>query len=140
MFKNKGVMWGKNLCRKNAFAPAACSETCLTALFVVPTPLLYAVGPEVPGAGTILQQIKPVVPPTPSAIAPGLKIESDNGAALPPSAAFMVKITRISDNTLFDTATLDALMADGKGRIILLLNWVNRSFALPTIIIAKTIR
>lgn len=77
-------------------------------------------GPVVPGAGSILQQVQPVTPPAPSPSGTGLKIEREGGAKLPPGAPFEVKTLRISGNTLFDTPTLHALVADGEGRTITL--------------------
>lgn len=89
----------------------------LAALFVAFAPLAsQAAGPVVPGAGSILQQVQPVTPPTPSSTGTGLTIEREGGAKLPPSAPFEVKAIRISGNTLFDTPTLHALVADAEGK------------------------
>ena len=73
-------------------------------------------GPVIPGAGSILQQIQPVTPPSPSSTGTGLTIERGGGSTLPPSAPFEVKTIRISGNTLFDTPTLHALVADAEGK------------------------
>lgn len=67
-------------------------------------------------AGSLLQQIKPSAPSAPSSDETGLRIEQSAGARLPPSAPFEIKIIRIAGNTLFDTATLHALVADAEGK------------------------
>lgn len=89
----------------------------LAALLVASFPLIVqAAGPVTPGAGTILQGIKPLEPPAPSPDEPGLQIEQPGGATLPPSAPFPVKAIRISGNTSFDTQTLHNLIADAEGK------------------------
>jgi hemolysin activation/secretion protein len=70
----------------------------------------------VPGAGSILQQIQPVKPPPPSPAGTGLHIEPEEGTTVPPGATFEVKTLRISGNTLFDTSSLHALVADAEGK------------------------
>ena len=92
----------------------------LGALLVATTPLLYAAGAEVPNAGSILQQLKPTTPPAPSNNEPGLRVEHDNAAKLPPSAPFLVKSIQITGNTLFDSATLHALVASAEGQTLTL--------------------
>lgn len=79
-----------------------------------------AAGPANPNAGSILQQIKPVTPPAPSPTGTGLTIEREGGGKLPPSAPFNVKTIQISGNTLFDTPTLHALVADAEGKSLTL--------------------
>jgi hemolysin activation/secretion protein len=88
-------------------------------------PLLFplvaqAAGTVAPGAGTILQQVKPVEPPAPSSNGTGLKIEQGEGAKLPPSAPFLVNTIRITGNSLFATATLHALVMDAEGQSLTL--------------------
>ena len=75
-----------------------------------------APAPAPPGAGSLLQQIQPVEPPPPPADNPGLVIEPQGSATLPPSAPFPVTSIRISGNTSFDTAALHALIAGAEGR------------------------
>ncbi|BBI99978.1 hypothetical protein FGKAn22_16710 [Ferrigenium kumadai] len=87
----------------------------LAALLSLPL-AAQAAGAVVPDAGSLLQQIKPSAPPEPSPSETGLKIEPRSGVKLPPSAPFEVKAIRISGNTLFDTATLHALVAEGEGK------------------------
>lgn len=70
----------------------------------------------VPDAGSLLQQIKPAAPPAPSPAETGLTIRNERGEKLPPSAPFLVKSIKITGNTLFDTATLHALVADAEGK------------------------
>lgn len=79
-----------------------------------------AAGPVAPDAGTILQQVQPVMPPVPSSTGTGLRIEQQGGAKPPTSAPFEVKSIQISGNALFDTATLHALVADGEGKSLTL--------------------
>lgn len=89
------------------------AERLFAASLLVP---LAALAAGTPDAGSILQQIQPAAPPTPSPNPPGLRIEPQGGVKLPPSAPFEVKAVRIEGNTLFDTATLHALVADGEGK------------------------
>jgi hemolysin activation/secretion protein len=72
--------------------------------------------PVVPDAGAILRQIQPPRPPAPPSSGTGLRIEKDNGAPAPASVAFEVKTLQISGNTVFDTPTLHALVADAEGK------------------------
>lgn len=80
----------------------------------------YAATPGAPGAGSILQQIKPSLPQAPSPSEPGLRLEGEGGVKLPPSRAFLVKKIEITGNTLFDTATLHALVAGSEGQMLTL--------------------
>jgi hemolysin activation/secretion protein len=73
-----------------------------------------------PGAGSILQQAQPVTPPPPASNETGLRIEAQNSGTLPPSAPFLVNTLSISGNTLFDTPTLHALVADAEGQTLTL--------------------
>jgi hemolysin activation/secretion protein len=88
----------------------------LAALLVVCAPLAATGAESVPGAGSILQQIQPVNPPTPSSNATGLTIEQDGRVNLPASAPFPVKSIELSGNTTFDTPTLHALVAEAEGK------------------------
>lgn len=72
------------------------------------------------GAGTLLQQVQPSAPPAPAPAATGLTVERNAGAPLPPGTPFAVNTLRLSGNTLFDTATLYALVADAVGRSLTL--------------------
>src|SRR3984885_8964333 len=89
----------------------------LLAAALVSTPPLIAVAaePVVPGAGSILQQTQPQLPPPPSSTGTGLAIEQPGGPTLPASAPFLVKVIEISGNTAFDAATLHALVAPEEG-------------------------
>jgi hemolysin activation/secretion protein len=85
--------------------------------------------PALPGAGSLLQQIQPVEPPPAPSDNPGLVIEPQGSATLPPSAPFPVTSIQIIGNTSFDTATLHGLIAGAEGRELTLpeLNdWVTR--------------
>jgi len=72
--------------------------------------------PAVPNTGSILQQIKPNIPPPPSSSSTGLTTEQPNTTQLPQTVAFAVKSIQIQGNTRFDTATLHALVADAEGK------------------------
>lgn len=79
-----------------------------------------AAGPVPPDVGSILQQSQPVAPLSPSSIGSGLTIERKNEGGLPQSLPFLVKSIRISGNSVFDTATLQALVADADGKFLTL--------------------
>ncbi len=74
----------------------------------------------VPDAGDILRQMIPPTPPAPSTSDTELGIERGDGAKLPPSPPFLIQRIQITGNTLFDTATLHALVADAQGQNITL--------------------
>lgn len=76
----------------------------------------HAAAPVAPNAGSLLQQVQPVAPPLDNAPKSSLIIEPASGHPLPPSAPFLVKTIRIAGNTLFDSATLHALVADAEGK------------------------
>lgn len=88
-------------------------------LFLFPL-AAQAAGAVAPGAGSMLQQVEPLVPPAPSSDGTGLKMEQGGAAKLPVSAPFPVNSIRITGNTLFDTATLHALVADAEGQSLAL--------------------
>lgn len=93
----------------------------MAALLVAFFPLAtLAAGPVTPDAGSILQQIQPLTTPVPSSGETGLTIERADGSKLPPSAPFLVQSIQITDNTLFDTPTLLALVADAQGQTLTL--------------------
>jgi hemolysin activation/secretion protein len=73
-------------------------------------------GTVIPDGGSILRQIQPDKRATPSPSGTGLRIEREGGARLAPGIAFEVNAIRISGNTLFDTATLHALVANAEGK------------------------
>jgi hypothetical protein len=92
--------------------PLRTTKPLLAALLVALVPLAaQAVGPVVPGAGSLLRQIQPPTPPPPSSTGTSLTIVPDGGGTLPPSTPFLVNTIEISGNTLFDTPTLHALVA-----------------------------
>ena len=59
-------------------------------------PAARAAGPATPDAGTILQQVQPVTPPSPLSTQTGLTIEQKGTPKPPPSPAFLVKTIRIT--------------------------------------------
>jgi hemolysin activation/secretion protein len=87
-------------------------------LFLAVSPLLAeAANPTIPDAGAILQQVRPVEPNRPSPADTGLRIDAPEKASLPVGEAFLVNSIRIVGNTLIDTATLHALIADAEGQL-----------------------
>jgi len=96
-----------------------------TPLFAALLAAMSALGAQaadtvVPSAGSILQQVQPVTPATPAPSGVGLTIERADGAQLPASVPFEVKSLQISGNSLFDTPTLNALVADALGQTLTL--------------------
>lgn len=75
-----------------------------------------AAPPVVPGAGTIIHEAEPVTPPAPSSSGTGLSIESPQSQQPATGAPFAVKTLRITGNTVFEAATLHALVADAEGQ------------------------
>jgi len=97
--------------------PRGTRKPLFAALLAACVPLAaQAADPVPPGAGSILQQVQPAMPPTPSPSGTGLTIEREGGASLPSSAPFLVQSIRIVGTTLFETATLHALVADAEGK------------------------
>src|SRR5471030_3305208 len=94
-------------------------QAALLAILLLPC-AVQAAEPVVPGAGSILQQNQPVTPPAPSPNGTGLAIQQEGGAVLPASAPFPVKAIELSGNTVFDTPTLHALIADAEGKSLTL--------------------
>jgi hemolysin activation/secretion protein len=92
------------------------AQLLLAATLAVFMPLAAQAAEAPPGAGSILQQIQPANPPAPSSNGTGLSIEQDGRTNLPPSAPFPVKSIQLSGNTVVDTATLHALVADAEGK------------------------
>jgi len=95
------------------------------ALLAIASPLAIAAAPPtsaptVPDAGTILQQVQPVIPPPPPSSGTGLTIEQQLGANPPTTAPFLVRSIQIVGNERFDTATLHALVADAEGQSLTL--------------------
>ena len=90
------------------------AQPLLIAILALPLAAQAAETP-VPSAGTILRQVQPVTPAVPSPSSTGLTIENQDGRVLSPSAAFRVNAFQITGNTLFDTPTLHALVADAEG-------------------------
>ena len=91
------------------------------ALLVAFPPLVAAqTGPVIPGAGTILQQVQPVAPPPRSSTGTDLTINREADVKLPPGAPFLVNTIRITGNKKIATATLHALVAEGEGKSLTL--------------------
>jgi len=100
-----------NLMIKRNLTPIAAMLLSLPlAAMAAPPPVV------VPGAGSILQQVQPVVPSTPSTDATGLKLAPQGASNLPQSAPFTVSAITISGNTIFDVNTLHSLVMNAEGQ------------------------
>jgi len=97
-------------------SPAHGLKAYILIAFLLHHPLIAQAAPVAPDAGSILQQVQPAEPLLPSPDNTGLHIEPEAVGKLPPSAPFEVKVFKISGNTLFDTLTLHALVADEEGK------------------------
>jgi len=80
---------------------------------------LAALG-QVPNAGSLQQQVQPPAPATPAPAVPRVTIEQSERAPMPATAAFEVRVIRITGNTAFETPVLHALVADGEGKSLTL--------------------
>jgi len=69
----------------------------------------------IPNSGQILQQV-PSKPPEKPVAAPGLAIESSTSDTTEDTTPFAVTHLQVEGNTIFDNATLHALVADGEGK------------------------
>lgn len=88
----------------------------LVAMLALPGMALAA--PAAPNAGTLLQQIEPQKAPAPSKDETGLRRPQEKGAKAESAVTFEVKHIRITGNTLFDSATLHALVMDAEGKTL----------------------
>ena len=101
----------------------------ITVLLVLSLPLVsQAQSPGIsgvrgaPDAGGLLQQLLPLIQPSPGSGSAGLLLEQADGsrAPLPASDPILVQRIRITRNTLFDTETLHALVAQAEGQSLTL--------------------
>ncbi len=97
-----------------ATLPAALAATLFTALAAFGAQA--AEPPAAPGAGNLLQQLKPAAPASPSATTTGLTVRREDGATLPPGEALEVNALHITGNTRFDATVLHGLVADAEGK------------------------
>jgi hemolysin activation/secretion protein len=92
--------------------PRMSPATRLPTAFVLALPLLCAAAENVPNAGGLLQTVpaQPLQRTAPGASSlPALR--PDPQAAMPDTTPFVVRQLRIEGNTVFDSATLEALLA-----------------------------
>ena len=89
-------------------------------LLAFSAPGAAAAVPAPPDAGAILQQLGPPAAPAPMPTGTGLMIERPDHSKLPLTAPFLVQQLQIAGNTLFDTATLLALVANAQGQTLTL--------------------
>jgi hemolysin activation/secretion protein len=73
-------------------------------------------GQSLPDAGSILQQLQPSLPASPSSEAPSLQMQPRDDTALPDSAPFEVKRLHVSGNSVFATEILHTLVASAEGK------------------------
>ena len=95
-----------------ACLPRAPYAAWVSAALLLALPLVSAAADNVPNAGSLLQTVPPAQPQraTPEASAlPALR--ADDPAAMPDTRPFLVRQLRVEGNTVFDTATLQALLA-----------------------------
>jgi hemolysin activation/secretion protein len=102
-------------------------STLRGAIVLILTPLLalaplgwLTAAPAVPDAGLILQEFKLLLPQRPSLGEAKLKIEQQDIFAWPQSKPFLVGTILIKGNTVFDSATLLALVSDARGQMLTL--------------------
>ncbi|MEY3872412.1 MAG: hypothetical protein RLZZ296_1407, partial [Pseudomonadota bacterium] len=89
----------------------------LVASNLILTATAHAAGLALPDAGSILQQVQPVPAPTFSPNSPSLMFDkSKGGTRLLSSQTFVLRGISITHNTIFDTPTLSALVADALGK------------------------
>ena len=74
----------------------------------------------------MLEQVQPATLPPPAPPGTGLVIDSGPGVTLPNTEPFLVQSIRIAGNTLFDTPTLHALVAEAEGQSLTLLQLQER--------------
>lgn len=96
------------------------SRAFLAALLALLLPITQVAAQSVPGAGSILQQDRPVKPLVPSPADTGMTFKLEGGAELPDSPPFVVTTIQITGNTVYDTPTLRALVAEAEGQTLTL--------------------
>jgi len=86
------------------------------------TTMAQAAGQVLPDAGTILQQVQPLPAPAFAPNSPWLLFDKSGGkeTRLLSSETFLLRGINITNNTIFDTATLAALVADAQGKTLAL--------------------
>jgi hemolysin activation/secretion protein len=104
----------------SAYAHRATKPTASLLLtgMLLALPGLAAAAPTAPDAGSLLQQAEPLKAPAPAKSETGLEHHQEQAGAAESSVAFEVRKIQISGNTLFDTATLHALVADAEGKTL----------------------
>jgi hemolysin activation/secretion protein len=82
----------------------------------------WAVGlpPTQPGAGTLIQEVQPVMPAEPSNDNPGLVLKQGQGVNSNSTTTFEVKQIVIEGNTKIDTGVLHDLVRDDEGKTMTL--------------------
>jgi hemolysin activation/secretion protein len=104
--------YAKTMAINSARPPHMSLTTRVPTSLVLALPLLCAAAENVPNAGGLLQTV-PAQPPQRTAPggSPLPAIRPEPQAAMPDTTPFVVRQFRIEGNTVFDTATLQALLA-----------------------------
>ena len=78
------------------------------------------IGPEIPSAGTLIQELRPPQQGFTLPAATGLVIEPQMDATGPDEPPFLLTAIQITDNKIFPTPVLHALVADAEGQTVTL--------------------
>lgn len=92
--------------------------TCFGVLLALLHATLPAGAQTVPGAGLILQEDRPLKPLLPSPSNTGMSFKLEGGAEVPNSPPFQVNTILVTGNTVYDTPTLHALVAEAEGKTL----------------------
>jgi hemolysin activation/secretion protein len=98
-------------------APALRRDALWFGILMLAWPTLHA--QTVPNAGSVLRETAPAprpLPPVTAPIVPVAPAAAPTDAAQAPAVTFVLKQVEFSGNTIFDTATLQALVADKVGQ------------------------
>lgn len=113
--------FAKTMAINSARPPRTSPATRVPTALVLALPLLCVAAENVPNAGGLLQTV-PAQPPQRAAPggSPLPAIRPEPQAAMPDTAPFVVRQFRIEGNTVFDSATLQALLASIEGQSLTL--------------------
>lgn len=89
-----------------------------TTVVLAALPASYVMAQAVPGSGQLIQQVPQPQAPAPQR--PGVTIQQPPAPTPASTAPFMVRTIEITGNTVFPTATLKPLVAEGEGKTITL--------------------
>jgi hemolysin activation/secretion protein len=101
-----------------ASLPNAFQSVLMVLLAMVSPAITYAATSTTPGAGSILQEIKPQTTQTPSSNDTGLEPPEQEAATKTDALTFKVNKIEVTGNTLFTINVLHSLIADIEGKTI----------------------